>query len=593
MWKHLFCNSSSLRVSLLFISLMFLLPCINIYHELPIISFYSEWIAGILGLAAISPWLTAAPQTELRIPQTSLVFLGLGFIVCLQWIQGLLHSTQYALLVISYLIWAFLLTLLGNRLRHKLGWHRFVSSLALFMVIAGIINGGITALQIITRTGGSIAFLPYLPAYGPFAQENHFADFTALTIVSLIYLHAKRRFSTTFTVLLLTWFLFMLAISGSRSAWLYLLATVILALVLQKISNKASRNATARRNLLHICLATLPAFVLIHVFTNYIAPDGLFNLSTDRIVNGVNMDTPSARLNIWYDSLRLFWQSPWLGIGAGKMIPASFLLLDNPTHMAFQGMFEHAHNLFLHLLTEMGIGALLIVLTSLAIWIRQFKWGEFNLERWWLTSLLVILGIHSMLEYPLWYAYFLGITAVLLGAGDEKIITINVKRISNRLIAGLTRGGLAIVILLGSLNLGTMLIGHLKLANAIHQSANNDTNKEALDWVYRYTLLAPYAELMQAIYLVIDHNDIDRQILLNQSALSFRPFSKIAYQQVVLLKLKGDHLNAKKQLKRTLMIYPANLKSALQSMPAQYHQAFLQTLAEIDPVLSKQMAAQE
>jgi O-antigen ligase len=153
------------------------------------------------------------------------------------------------------------------------------------------------------------------------------------------------------------------------------------------------------------------------VFTNYVAPDGLFNLTTDRIVNGINIDTPSARLQIWYDSLRLFWQSPWLGIGAGKMNAESFLLLDTPSAMAYKSIFEHAHNLFLHLLTEMGIGAFLITLTCMAIWFRRFKWYDLNLETWWLITLLTILGIHSMLEYPLWYAYFLGVASILLGAG--------------------------------------------------------------------------------------------------------------------------------------------------------------------------------
>jgi hypothetical protein len=385
----------------------------------------------------------------------------------------------------------------------------------------------------------------------------------------------------------------MLAVSGSRSSWLYLIATTILALVMQVKSIQQNRNSATTRNLVYICLATLPVFALIHVFTNYVAPDGLFNLTTDRIVNGINIDTPSARLQIWYDSLRLFWQSPWLGIGAGKMNAESFLLLDTPSAMAYKSIFEHAHNLFLHLLTEMGIGAFLITLTCMAIWFRRFKWYDLNLETWWLITLLTILGIHSMLEYPLWYAYFLGVAAILLGAGDEIIITINTSKISSKLIARLTHSGLAIVLLLGTLNLGTMLIGHMKLENSIYQSANVDTNKqkEELDWVYRYTLLSPYVELMYAVSMVLDQNDIDHQFTLNQSAMDFRPFSKIAYQQVALLKLKGDDLNAKKLLKRTLMVYPANLKGIVKSMPPQYRKEFLEVLTEVNPALSNEMVA--
>ncbi len=589
MLKRLFSNNSSSSISLLFISLMFLLPFVNIYHQLPVISFYSEWIAAILGLAALTPMLKNVAIPNLQIPQISLGFLGLILILCIQWALGMLHSSQYALLILSYLIWAFLLSLLGSQLRRELGWNKMAITLAFFLVIAGIINGGILVLQIVTRTGGTIPFLPFLDAYGPFSQENHFANFTALATASLIYLYAKGRFSTGFFTLILVWFLLMLAVSGSRSSWLYLITFITLAFVVQKQAIKQCKNSTATKYLLYACLTALPLFALIHVLTQQVAPPGLFSLTIDRIVNGIQINTPSARLQIWYDSLRMFWQSPWLGIGTGEMIAKSFLLLDNPSAMAYKGMFEHSHNLFIHLMTEMGIGAFLIVVTSLAIWIRQLQWQELNPELWWLISLVAILGIHSMLEYPLWYAYFLGVAAILLGAGDEKIITFNTSRISGMLTARLIRTGLALVLLLGALNLSTMLLAHIKLTNAIHQTANTNTNKQDLDWVYRYTLLSPYVELMYAISMTIDQKNIDRQILLNQSALNFRPFSKIAYQQVVLLKLKGDSLNAKKLLKRTLMVYPGNLKSALKSIPKEYHKDFLEILDEVDPVLSKQI----
>jgi len=587
MLKRLFCFSCSLNMSLLLISLIFLLPFINMYHQLPIPSFYSEWIAGVLGLAAVATMLSTPLQSDIRIPQISLAFIGLAAILGMQWILGMLHSAQYTLLILSYLIWAFLLTLLGSHLRQELGWYKLVNTLAFSLVVAGIISGGIVVLQIVTRTGGAIPFMPYLESYGAISQPNHFADFTALAITSLIYLYTKGRFSTAFFTLMLTWFLLMLAVSGSRSSWLYLIATAILALVMQVKSMQQNRNSASTRNLVYICLATLPAFALIHLFTNYVAPDGLFNLSTDRIVNGINMDTPSARLQIWYDSLRLFWQSPWLGIGAGEINIASFLLLDTPSAMAYKSIFEHAHNLFLHLLTEMGIGAFLIVLVSLAIWMYKFKWRELNPETWWLITLLAILGIHSMLEYPLWYAYFLGIAAILLGAGDEKIIVINTAHVSGKLIARLTRYGLAIVLLLGALNLGSILIAHMKLTDSINQPANVaiDKQKEQLDWIYHHTLLSPYAELMYAVSADMEHGDINRQIALNQSAIDFRPFSKICYQQVALLKLKGEDLNAKNLLKRTLMVYPANLKSIAESMPAPYRAKLLEVLSEVDPAL--------
>jgi O-antigen ligase len=124
----------------------------------------------------------------------------------------------------------------------------------------------------------------------------------------------------------------------------------------------------------------------------------------------------------------MFIQSPWLGIGAGQIRWQSFLLLDTPSAIGAVGLFEHAHNLFLHLLTEMGVGAPLLVLAGIVAWLRGFKWRELSLETWWLLGLLSVLGIHSMLEYPLWYTYFLGIVALLLGAGEEKLTPVNLPK---------------------------------------------------------------------------------------------------------------------------------------------------------------------
>jgi hypothetical protein len=88
---------------------------------------------------------------------------------------------------------------------------------------------------------------------------------------------------------------------------------------------------------------------------------------------------------------------------------------------------------------------------------------------------------------------------------------------------------------------------------------------------------------MYALSMVVDRNDIDHQILLNQSAIRFRPLRKIAYQHVLLLKLKGDVTNARKLLSRTLIVYPYNAKYLELYIPLQYRQEFLDVLSEVNP----------
>ncbi|MEQ1597811.1 MAG: Wzy polymerase domain-containing protein [Methylotenera sp.] len=586
------CANRTFNISLIFVGLMFLLPFVNLRHQLPISSFYAEWLAATLGLAAAFPLLRTTSWQNIQIPKISLVFLGLTVILITQWTLGMLHSTQYALIVLSYFTWASLLVVLGNYLRRKLGWERLVTTLAWYLVLAGIINVGIAVLQFVTKTGGVIPFLPNLPSYGALSQPNHFANFTALAIASLIYLYAKARFSLSFFILILICFLIMLSLSGSRSAWLYLTALTFFAAALHINALKRNTYSTEIRHTFRMSLLLIPAFILVQLFIYYVVPNELVNLPTERLADSANVNTASARLQIWYDSLRLFSQSPWLGIGAGTTRAESFLLLDNPSVMGFNHVFEHAHNLFLHLLAEMGIGAFLIVLIGLLEWIRAFKWRELGLETWWLISLLAVLGIHSMLEYPLWFTYFLGIAAVLLGAGDENLVTINLPKITSKLSYKFIRLSLVVVLLLGVVNLCTLLIANVKLENWIHKFAFENVNEQVqLDWANQHSLLSPYADLLSTISMTVNPSEIDNQVQLSQSVMHFKPLRKIAYQHALLLRLQGDHTGAKEQLNRALIAYPENFKGVLETMPLKYRQDYLDILSEARPKQKNEIMA--
>lgn len=587
MLKRISSLTCSLNISLFFIGLMFLLPFINIHYQQPIPTFYTEWISAALGLAAVFPLLNMTSWQAIKIPQISLVPLGLGVILGLQWILNMLHSTQYTLLILSYFVWGYLLILLGATLRRQLGWEKLVTALAYPLVIAGIINVAIVALQFVIRTGGTIPLDLNIASYGAMTQRNLFADFVALAIASLTYLYAKGRFSLSFFTLILTCFLGMLALSGSRSSWLHLAVLTILAVVIKINTLKQNTDSTTIRSLQHISFLLLPMFILVQLFIYYVVPEGLANLPTDRLIDAANANTPSARLQILYDSARLFLQSPWLGTGIGSMRGETFLLTDTPASLATQQVFEHAHNIFLHLLAEMGIGAFLIVSAGLVIWLRAFKWRELNLETWWAIALLGILGIHSLVEFPLWFTFYLGIAAILLGAGDEKLVCIGLPRISTKLSQCLNhkpaRSLLAVILLLGVINLGSMFIANAKLENWIQQWINNTEESEEndLEWVSKYSLLSPYAELMSALSITVDSTDIDKKLLLSQSAMRFKPLRRIAYKHAMLLELKGDHVNAVKQLNRALIAYPpTKIEDILGYVPLEYRQNYLDLLSE-------------
>ncbi len=122
-------------------------------------------------------------------------------------------------------------------------------------------------------------------------------------------------------------------------------------------------------------------------------------------------DISSSRFGIWANTLALIAAHPWAGVGFGEFNLAWSMTAFPGRPTAF---FDHAHNLPLHLVAELGLplGGAACGLLAWALWralrpapaLRGTAQGM--LQRCAAMFVLMI-GVHSLLEYPLWYAYFL------------------------------------------------------------------------------------------------------------------------------------------------------------------------------------------
>lgn len=129
-------------------------------------------------------------------------------------------------------------------------------------------------------------------------------------------------------------------------------------------------------------------------------------------------DLSSSRFAIWSNALALVKDHPWLGVGWGEFNFAWSLTPFPGRPVAF---FDHTHNLPLQLLVELGIPLGLLVLGLLA-WSLvkgveacfRADVADLGIVRAAMVMVLMMV-VHSMLEYPLWYAYFLLPTAFAMG----------------------------------------------------------------------------------------------------------------------------------------------------------------------------------
>ena len=112
-----------------------------------------------------------------------------------------------------------------------------------------------------------------------------------------------------------------------------------------------------------------------------------------------------GRRVLWTNVLSLIVQHPWLGWGWGETDYAHFM--SSYSSVRFCDMLDNAHDFALHLALEFGVPFALIVMTCIAVWVlRRQPWKESNAWRVMAWCLLAVLGLHSMLEYPLWYGPF-------------------------------------------------------------------------------------------------------------------------------------------------------------------------------------------
>lgn len=442
----------------LMVSGPFLLP----FHTMPILGFWSEWWAGALGMTAVMTGLIAIRGQSLLLPRMLLVPAALLLMLLIQFALGRLAFPQVGLLYAVYLIWAGGLMVLGRQLAETIGLARLADILAVAIAL-GAVMGAVVALAqwlgfshrvpwVFPRFGGSI--------YANLDQANHYAHYSWLGIASLFYLRGRGCLSMPMLWLLILLTAFGTVLSGSRSVFFYpLVLLAALAWARQRDPQGPAGRLMASAAMLVPVLVGLSFFgtwasARIPEFWAWLG--GI--LSSPEIGGAASMAGGSAmagarlyesvsgyspRLAITHAAWAAFVDQPWLGQGAGNYPWASLVAAAGRSGDEQFMVAEHAHNFVFQLLAEFGAPVAVTVVLLLALWARQFLRQPWRLEHAWCGAVLGIGAVHSLLEYPLWYSYFLGPTALLLGATDSwRTVTLAGRRVTAYLVLSAFMGAL-------------------------------------------------------------------------------------------------------------------------------------------------------
>lgn len=166
-------------------------------------------------------------------------------------------------------------------------------------------------------------------------------------------------------------------------------------------------------------LALALAGVAIYIGAAWLLPQVLLEWTgfhTGGLFSRFDEDAPgcTSRRVLWANVLHLIAQKPWLGWGWGELDYAHYITLFPGER--FCTLLDNAHNLPLHLAVELGLPFATLVCGAVLVWVlRAQPWYETDPARQLAWGILVIVGLHSMLEFPLWYGPFQWATLLAVG----------------------------------------------------------------------------------------------------------------------------------------------------------------------------------
>ncbi|UUZ77996.1 Wzy polymerase domain-containing protein [Polaromonas sp. P1(28)-13] len=287
---------------------------------------------------------------------------------------------------------------------------RWAHPAALAWALAGGVSSAIGLLQYF---GAAAALEPWVNqaplgvAFANLRQRNQFATLTNIALAALLWwvvqdrplAFARKPNVPALTALLVMLMVIVLAVGNAASSSRTGLLQTGLLVVLTGIWG-GLRRPQVRRVLLAFGFAYVVALLVLPWLAGL---DPLMHGALARMRTGDAVC--ASRLTLWSNVLHLIAQKPWLGWGWGELDYAHYITLyDGPR---FCEILDNAHNLPLHLAVELGVPAALLLCGGFVWWVwRQQPWRELDATRQLAWTVLAVIGLHSLLEYPLWYGPF-------------------------------------------------------------------------------------------------------------------------------------------------------------------------------------------
>lgn len=401
--------AARLRVAAVATAAAVALPPLVAWSLPPVSTFFNQASAlGLWGIAIAVAWPVLGGARPVRSTWPLLVVvLAIAALALAGWLGGPLPASLATAPVV--VLAAAAVVLLAGAAAGPRG--PMLQGLLWGLVVAGLASACVALVQVFAPgwADGELVARTTLPgrAVGNLRQPNHLATlllWAAITLVPLVgSAHLRARHAFAAMALLMA----AIALSGSRTGAL----GVVLLAAWGLADRRLGRTGRA-------LLIAAPLFYAAAWAGLWLAAQ-LGAAALGGLARGAGGDPSSSRFAVWANAWALVEQHPWTGVGYGRFNFAWSLTPFPDRPVAF---FDHVHNLPLQFAVEFGLPmALLLTALLLVALVRAARRAARraaagDVARHALLAMLLLVALHSLLEYPLWYVHFLLPACWMFGA---------------------------------------------------------------------------------------------------------------------------------------------------------------------------------
>lgn len=360
-------------ISLILLVLAWVYP----YHYAPWFVAENEFFILLIPCFLLLPFIR---KKEFKISEFFIFPLILFFFSFIQYLLLGSYFLEDFILVSIYLFFIILILIISEIYKKK----EHIILILKTIIFLCLINSIIIILQYFNIN--SIFILEHTGTkryYGNIGQPNHLSTLFMMGIVSSILLFNKKIIKIQLLYITSLYLIFFVFLTGSRTGFLTLLFLAFLGFIFR---NKQS---------IKFSMTFFGTLILIYFLSSY-----YFSKNSRNSVKNLSETINDSRLALWSDSISSILANPWVGYGINGVRTSR--LFGN---LNFKTPYVSSHNLFLDLFLWFGIiGGIILSFYLIVFFIKVIKDKTYGYE---ILLFLTPFLIHSLLEYPFRYLYFL------------------------------------------------------------------------------------------------------------------------------------------------------------------------------------------